>query len=975
MSGKPRRPSRRAIGAAIECLEPRRLLSTILVTTLADSGAGTLRAAVAQADLDSTPDTIQFQSGLTGTIDLSTIGDTSAGPAALVITNNITILESPTGGGITIDCAGGAPAMRLFTVASDGNLTLENLTLSGGLAQGGNGGSGGRGGGGGGAGLGGAIFNLGSLTINNCTLTDNQAIGGAGGIGTNNLSYGGSGGGGMASAGAAGSTSGPGGVGGGPNGGTAGSASAPGSSGGFGGGGGGGPSESINTQTQEPGNGGFGGGGGARGFGSGAGGNGGFGGGGGYGDSGGIGGFGGGNMDSVTYGGGGGAGLGGAIFNDGGNLTVTNSTFTANIAEGGTGGGNAQNGSGLGGAIFNYNGEFSALNTTISLNSADSGRGIYNLADGQLSTAILINTIVGQSDTSTTDYVDASINGGSPISGGDGDLIRTNIGFGGTIVSTADPQLEALSNNGGPTPTMLPGPNSPAINAGDNSATSGLTTDQRGLVRVIGSAVDIGSVETGAAAPAITSPDPSGFTLGTFGTFTIATTGNPVPAISETNSLPPGLTFTDNGNGTATLFGTPQSDGEYPLTIQANNGSAIISQQSFTLTINQAIAFTSSGATTLLDGRVGRFAISTSAYPIATISLANGALPSGLTLLDNGNGTASLFGTPAADGVYDLTISASNGVGPAVSQSFTLTVTDLPTLAVGEMNNVGTISIINPDGLIIRKIVPFPAIPKATPVVAMSETNGVSEIIAAVASDGCPKVKIFNAQTGQLIDSFLAFPASYRGGLSLAVGDVNDDGTPDIIVAQAAGGGTVNVYDGSTFAMIASFTPYGSNFTDGIRVASVDFNDDGYADIVTSPGPGTAEPIEIFDGESILGGPQTVLSSFYPFGSGFTDGVYVAAGDINGTADVIASEDAGGEPLIEIFNGQTGVMTSSFLAFNSAFSGGVRVGLTYSDDGEPDILAAGGDGNNQIEVFSPDQTLLGSFRAGRINAVDGRNAA
>jgi len=724
-----------------------------------------------------------------------------------------------------------------------------------------------------------------------------------------------------------------------------------------------------------PGNGGFGGGGGARGFGSGAGGNGGFGGGGGYGDSGGIGGFGGGNMDSVSYGGGGGAGLGGAIFNDGGNLTVTNSTFTANSAEGGSGGGNAQNGSGLGGAIFNYDGEFSALNTTISLNSADSGRGIYNLADGQLSTAILINTIVGQSDMNATDYVDASINSGSPISGGDGDLIRTNIGFGGTIISTADPQLESLANNGGPTQTMLPGPDSPAIDAGDNSGASGLATDQRGLVRVIGSAVDIGSVETGAAAPAIISSDPSGFALGTFGTFTITTTGNPASALSETNSLPPGLTFTDKGNGTATLFGTPQSVGVYPLTIQASNGSVFVAQQSFTMTINQTIAFTSSDATTFLDGRIGSFTISTSAYPIAAITLANGTLPSGLTLFDNGNGTASLFGTPSADGVYDLTLSASNSVSSPVSQSFTLTVTDLPTLAVGEMNNVGTISIINPNGLIARRIVPFPAIPKATPVVAMSDANGVSEVIAAVASGGCPKVKIFNSQTGQLIDSFLAFPSSYRGGLSLAVGDVNDNGTPDIIVAQAAGGGVVKVYDGNTFAMIASFSPYGSNFTDGVRVASADFNDDGFADIVTAPGPGTPDPIEIFDGQSILTGTQDVLSSFYPFGSGFADGVYVAAGEINGTPDVIASEDAGGEPLIEIFNGQTDVMTSSFLAFGSAFTGGVRVGLTYSDDGEPDILAAAGNGNNQIEVFSPDQTLLGSFRAGRINAVDGRNAA
>ena len=58
------------------------------------------------------------------------------------------------------------------------------------------------------------------------------------------------------------------------------------------------------------------------------------------------------------------------------------------------------------------------------------------------------------------------------------------------------------------------------------------------------------------------------------GTFTVTTTGSPTPAISETGALPSGVTFTDNGNGTATLAGTPAAGtaGSYPLTISAANG-------------------------------------------------------------------------------------------------------------------------------------------------------------------------------------------------------------------------------------------------------------------------------------------------------------------------------------------------------------------------------------------------------------------
>ena len=46
------------------------------------------------------------------------------------------------------------------------------------------------------------------------------------------------------------------------------------------------------------------------------------------------------------------------------------------------------------------------------------------------------------------------------------------------------------------------------------------------------------------------------------------------PALSETGSLPSGVTFTDNGNGTATLAGTPAvgSGGTFSLSLTANNG-------------------------------------------------------------------------------------------------------------------------------------------------------------------------------------------------------------------------------------------------------------------------------------------------------------------------------------------------------------------------------------------------------------------
>ena len=54
----------------------------------------------------------------------------------------------------------------------------------------------------------------------------------------------------------------------------------------------------------------------------------------------------------------------------------------------------------------------------------------------------------------------------------------------------------------------------------------------------------------------------------------MTTTGFPTAALSETGALPTGVTFVDNGDGTATLAGTPAAGtvGTYAMTITAANG-------------------------------------------------------------------------------------------------------------------------------------------------------------------------------------------------------------------------------------------------------------------------------------------------------------------------------------------------------------------------------------------------------------------
>ena len=175
----------------------------------------------------------------------------------------------------------------------------------------------------------------------------------------------------------------------------------------------------------------------------------------------------------------------------------------------------------------------------------------------------------------------------------------------------------------------------------------------------------------------ITSSSAATFTVGTAGSFTVTTTGIPTPAMSESGALPGGVTFTDNGNGTATLAGTPAAGtaSTYPITIMASNGVAPNATQSFALTVYQVPAITSANSATFTVSTAGSFTVTATGYPTAALS-ENGALPSGVTFIANSNGTATLAGTPAAGtaGTYPITITASNGMGTNAMQTVQLTV-------------------------------------------------------------------------------------------------------------------------------------------------------------------------------------------------------------------------------------------------------------------------------------------------------------
>ena len=251
-----------------------------------------------------------------------------------------------------------------------------------------------------------------------------------------------------------------------------------------------------------------------------------------------------------------------------------------------------------------------------------------------------------------------------------------------TIAASTLPNWLTFTDNGNNTATLTGTPADANVGQHNTVLTA---TDPNGVVATQSFTITVNGLPEFSSSPTLTTNEDSVYTYN----ITVTDQDGDTTTITAP-TLPTWLSFSDNGDNTATITGTPlqANVGNNSVTLRATDASGGYKEQSFTIAVvnvNDAPTFTSTAVTAVDEDSVYSYTITVSDEDGDTATITAPTLPTWLSITDNGNNTATLTGTPLNDhvGNNSVTIRASDSNGGTTDQSFVIVVSntnDAPTI-------------------------------------------------------------------------------------------------------------------------------------------------------------------------------------------------------------------------------------------------------------------------------------------------------